>query len=74
MQVVRCMQARLAGALAAITRSRSADDGQEALIQVLQGMLGSAAQQQQQSQHHHDEQVSGHQPCANPYGGHAAAL
>jgi hypothetical protein len=51
------LQARLAGALAAITRSRSADDGQEALIQVLQGMLGSAAQQQHQNQHHHDEQA-----------------
>jgi hypothetical protein len=64
------MQARLAGALAAITRSRSADDGQEALVQVLQGMLGSAAQ----SQHHHDEQVSSHQQCANPYCIHASAL
>jgi hypothetical protein len=55
------VQARLAGALAAIKRSRSADDGQDALIQMLQGMLGNAAQQQQNG-HQHGEQV-GHATC-----------
>lgn len=51
-------QARLAGALAALKRSRSADDGQDALIQMLQSMLSTAARQQQQTQPQHDEQVA----------------
>jgi len=41
-------QTRLAGALEALKRSRSADDGQDALIHMLQNMLQGAVQRQQQ--------------------------
>lgn len=50
--MVSMPQARLAGALAALKRSRSADNGQDALIQMLQSMLNGAARQ-----HNHDDQV-----------------